>query len=458
MTRHLQAIDAFFLFSESRRAPWHAAACEIFEKPTKNSDKFIDKLLVELRKQSPVFPFNVIPEQGRHWPRWKEVSVDLDYHVRHQLLPSPGTERELMVAMEHFYSSPLDRNLPLWEYCVFDNLEGNCFAVGFKIHHALMDGHGGLKIILNALSARKSERKFRALWGDNSDNDLFAPRKKSAGRGPKATPLASLRRMSRVVAKMLNSLTGIHPRDLAFFRAPRSLLNRHTHSSAWGFGLGDISLPLMKEVAMMNGASVNDVLLYAVDAGLHRYLKENGDDVSSALVCAMPISVRGEDSSGGGNQAGLLAVDLGMPNEAPLDRLARIVASTARAKSNIKHLPNGILVGYGLATLGAPLLLEQLPGASMLAPIVNLGISNVSPPPGSNYLGKPLYLRGARLRGLYTQPILPPSVLLNITAASYEDQLCLGIGSTKEGIADPMLLASNIVEALDQLAQASDAN
>jgi WS/DGAT/MGAT family acyltransferase len=455
MTQRLQPIDAFFLLSESRRAPWHAAGCQVFDKPAKTGETFVAKLVADLHRQQAVFPFNVALDPDRYWPSWREVSVDMDYHVRHQDLPDPGTERELMTAMEHFYSSTLDRNLPLWEYCVFDKLEGNRFAIGFKIHHSLMDGHGGLGIILNALTMRKSERKARALWGDNSDNDTMGRKsrpKAAAGKQNSPTPLGLLRGLGREVQSTLSSLNKVRPRDLAYFRAPRSVLNHQTGSSARRFGIGDLSLSLMKKVAKTCDASVNDVLLYAVDAGLHRYLSEQGQDVSKALVCAMPISVRSEGSAAGGNQAGLLAVDLGLPGEAPLDRLARIKASTARAKGNIQHLPNSFLVGYGLATLGAPLLLEQVPGASGLPPIVNLGVSNVSPPPGSKYLGKSLYLRGARLRGLYTQPILPPSVLLNVTAASFEDQLCLGIGSTKEAIADPMLLASHIVDALDQLA------
>ena len=121
-------------------------------------------------------------------------------------------------------------------------------------------------------------------------------------------------------------------------------------------------------------------------------------------------------------------------------------------------LPNGLAAGYGALVLGAPLLLSQVPGLAEALPIVNMGISNVSPPRGSNYLGKSLYRKGAKLQGLYTQPILPPAVLLNVTITSFEQRLCLGIGSTREAIDDPMKLGQYIVEAIDQLAEISATN
>jgi hypothetical protein len=82
-----------------------------------------------------------------------------------------------------------------------------------------------------------------------------------------------------------------------------------------------------------------------------------------------------------------------------------------------------------------------------------MGISNISPPRGANYIGKNLYRKGARLLGLYTQPILPPAVLLNVTITTIEDRLCLGIGSTREAIDDPMKLGQYIVEAIGQLTE-----
>jgi hypothetical protein len=47
-------------------------------------------------------------------------------------------------------------------------------------------------------------------------------------------------------------------------------------------------------------------------------------------------------------------------------------------------------------------------------------------------------------------------VLLNVTITSIEDRLCLGIGSTREAIDDPMKLGEYIVEAIGQLTEASD--
>lgn len=454
MTRKLKPLDYFFLASETRRSPWNMAGCLILEKPADYRGNFVTDLLKELRGQPPGYPFNVKPVGLGLWPSWEEADFDFDYHVRRQVLPTPGSERELMGALEHFSSTPLDRDMPLWECCFFEGLEENRFAIGFKLHHAVIDGQGGLTLLMNALSLRENDRRARAIWADNSDSDTVStPRRPRSGRSKGgAGLLPMLEGLAADMARLVDPRRLDELRDLWLFRAPRSPMNKPLASSARRFGIGRLSLPLMKRIARSSGATVNDVLLYGVDVALHRYLEDNGRDVGAAFVCGMPVSTRAGKSTGG-NQAGIAVVELGAPDSKFLARLEQISASTGRAKTNVHRMPGGVRVGYALSVLGLPLLLEQVPGLADALPIMNVAISNVSPPRGSNYLGKPLYMGGARVLGMYTQPILPPSVLLNVTAASVGDDMCLGIGSTRQAIAEPMRYAGYMAEATEELAR-----
>ena len=55
--------------------------------------------------------------------RWVEDDeFDIDYHVRHSALPSPGGERELGVLVSRLHSNPLDFRRPPWELHIIEGL------------------------------------------------------------------------------------------------------------------------------------------------------------------------------------------------------------------------------------------------------------------------------------------------------------------------------------------------
>jgi WS/DGAT/MGAT family acyltransferase len=454
---YMDPLAAFFVATETQRSPWHAMGCEIFELPRGDGARFIASLMRELHEEAPVFPFDSAVDGGRLWPRWRPVDVDMDYHLRHQVLPSPGGDRELMQALGHFYSGLLDRNAPLWECCIFEGLSDGRFAIAYKLHHSLMDGQGGMEVFLNALNTRKADRRARALWSDNSDNSVIPARAATHASGNRGKAARNaVNQLLGLPRQLLQPSRLRELRDLQLFRAPRTPMNHPQESSARRFGYCDLSLPEIKAIARREKVTVNDLLLYGIDTAVRRYLREQAITLKDPLVCGMPVSTRTKTSGEGGNQAGLLAVELGHAKATPTARLQQIHASTERAKNNVRALPNGLIAGYGAVVLGMPLLLSQVPGLAESLPIVNMGISNISPPRGSNYLGKKLYRKGARLLGLYTQPILPPAVLLNVTITSIDHQLCLGIGSTREAIGDPTQLGEYIIEAISLLTETSD--
>ncbi len=62
-----------------------------------------------------------------------------------------------------------------------------------------------------------------------------------------------------------------------------------------------------------------------------------------------------------------------------------------------------------------------------------------------------LYLAGAPMVAFHGLPILPPGAGLNVTFASVNTDICLGIGAAPEAVDDPFRLAQLIEEAFRQL-------
>ena len=60
-------------------------------------------------------------EMGR--PFWVDDHFNLDYHVRHTGLPSPGSIAQLRQLVGRIFSQRLDRSKPLWEVWLVQSLE-----------------------------------------------------------------------------------------------------------------------------------------------------------------------------------------------------------------------------------------------------------------------------------------------------------------------------------------------
>ena len=84
-------------------------------------------------------------ETGR--PLWvDDPTFNLEYHVRHSALPSPGSEEQLRNMAARVFSQQLDRTKPLWEFWLVQGLTRKRFAIVSKTHHALVDGVSGVDI------------------------------------------------------------------------------------------------------------------------------------------------------------------------------------------------------------------------------------------------------------------------------------------------------------------------
>src|SRR4029077_8369426 len=98
-------------------------------------------------------PFRMAP------PRWTvEPSFDLDFHLRRTRLPAPGTTRQLLDALQPIATSSFDRARPLWEFTLFEGLqgpEGERAAIAMKVHHSVTDGVGGMDLLTHLIDLER---------------------------------------------------------------------------------------------------------------------------------------------------------------------------------------------------------------------------------------------------------------------------------------------------------------
>ena len=168
----------------------------------------------------------------------EDHDVDLDYHVRHSALPYPGGQRELGILVSRLHSHQLDMHRPLWEVHLIEGLEGERFAIYLKMHHSLIDGVSGMRLILRSLSTNPDDRGTPAFWTVGAGSR--AP--SSDGGGNNSGLVSSLLGTARDTAAALTGVSraaldlsraAIDSRPLqAPYRGPDSALQKSHHRPA----------------------------------------------------------------------------------------------------------------------------------------------------------------------------------------------------------------------------------
>src|SRR5712691_12836342 len=169
----LTTLDAMFLELEDRTSHMHVGAVALFEGPPPPYRDFL--ALIEARLEDvPRYRQRIMTvplKQGR--PVWiDETQFDLEYHVRHTALPSPGGEEELKRLVGRLFSQALDRDKPLWELRLVEGFggdgsagdgrtpkagaSGDRFAIISKTHHCMLDGISGVDLATVLLDTEPS--------------------------------------------------------------------------------------------------------------------------------------------------------------------------------------------------------------------------------------------------------------------------------------------------------------
>jgi WS/DGAT/MGAT family acyltransferase len=450
----LAAIDLVFLLLENQNSPTHMSSCLIFEPPARQKNTFLPKLVEALRATEVGKPFN----RKVKWleggvARWEPAQPDMNYHVRHVAIPGPGTMAQLDDTLALLNAPLLDRAYPLWQCFVIEGLEHGRFALYFKLHHAMIDGEGSVKLIGHALSDDPKDKQIRAIW-----EPLDKPARKKSVRVSQSQLQRIISRVNSLPSGMVDITSGLldlgaqalklKPRQAALpFQAPNTPFNVSLSSSARCYANCEIPLDRVKAVARASDCTVNDVALTFIDDALHKYLVEIGRGVDAPLVAGMPLSTRSKGQDSGGNQVSTDLVPMGQPDANITDRLQQIHDSTGRVKARAQKMSVPMRQMYTMLLLGVTAVPELTPGVN-LAPSSNLIISNMAGP------REQLYMGGAPVVAMHGLPIVPPNPCLNVTFVSVLGQICLAVASTPEAMSDPGRYIELLLESFAELERA----
>jgi hypothetical protein len=361
VAERMTPLDAYFLYAEDDGVNhMHLGGFAVLDGPAPSNDEML-RLVVSRLPRIPRYRQRVrfVPlHLGR--PLWVDDSnFQLGYHIRQTALPSPGGEAELRRLVERIMSQRLDRSRPLWELWVIEGLEGDRWAVAWKIHHCMIDGVSGTEL-LGVLF----DQSVPAITGGR--------RRLDAG-------LATTVRVARpnTVAN-LNGAIGPN-RRFAFTT----------------FAVADI-----KRVRRALGGTINDVLIAALAGSFRDLLASRGESADGRRVVRIlvPVALRSRDEGGlargdgslTNKVAGLIAeFPVGVAD--PLERLRLVTEQLTHLKGSREADAAAALIQLSSFTPGPLFALGIRSLAGLPQRAVNTVITNVPGPQTTLYLaGRPL--------------------------------------------------------------------
>lgn len=456
MTR-LSLIDGGFLLTESHHSPKHVAGLVLFRLPKGKSKAWLRSMLDEMKQWPPCFPFNH-KLKGNPVPLYElepDPHLEIDYHVRHTVLPSPGSDSQLLDVVARMHANLLDRDRPLWEFHLIEGLSDRRFAFYIKIHHALADGITIGRWLENFSSPSPRNMGTPPIWaheensGERDDSGisyrqmLFDGVKLLGGGVRTALGVAML--SAKILQRRL--LEG-DSRVALLFSAPKTPINV-SPGAARKISITSYPLETVKAIGKSQGASINDVIMTLCDVAVSRYFDLHEDTPDGPLVAYMPVNIRTSEDEGDGNLVTLLQVKLASNHSDPLASLHEVRQSIISAREVYSGVSRDAVQYYALMVALVSLAEEMLGMHKLFRPVENLVISNV---PGPR---KKLYFRGAEEIGMYPISTLPPMTALNVTVCSYHGTLYFGLIAGRTAVPDLDILTSYLDEAFHDLAAAT---
>ena len=456
----LSSIDVSFLTNETGSSHMHVGGILIFEGPPPSYDDLLDHVRSRLHLVPRFRQKLATPPLQTGRPFWvDDPAFNLEYHLRHSALPSPGSEDQLRRTAGRIFSQQLDRTKPLWELWLVQGLTRKRFALISKTHHALVDGIAGVDIATVLFDIQPVPEPAEP------DHD-WIPRPEPSGvtmaakglEGLLTAPLRLARRAERAVERpqatarqVAEALEGLGEIGWAFANpAPQLPLNVEIGSHRRYVWVRS-DLAKFKRIKDAFGATVNDVVLAVVTGALRDWLRGRGIRTEGLeLRAQVPVSIRATDEHGQlGNR--LLAVRAPLP--VYVDEPAARLRAVTEAMSGVKQSKQavGAEVITRMNDFAPPTLLAQAARINFSTRLFNVVVTNV---PGPQI---PLYLLGRELEDVFPVGFLPPNQALFVAIMSYNGGVNFGLLADYDAMYDADVITDGIERSLAELEEAAEA-
>ncbi|HEX6843511.1 MAG TPA: wax ester/triacylglycerol synthase family O-acyltransferase [Actinomycetota bacterium] len=449
--KRLSSFDLMFLRLETREWPCHFGGLAVVDGATLVDGEGrlrIEEIAARLEPRLARVPALrrrlLVPGPLGGRPLWvDDPRFSVARHLRQVAVPAPGDDRRLLETAARVYGPRLDRRRPLWELWFLTGLADDRVGVLLKLHHAVADGMAAVAIMGSLFDADPNvpdpppapwapepTPSGWSLVADNLATRWAALRRALAAvRRPERFG-ASLRRARRIAV----SYAGRNPE----LQAARTSLNRPVRA---GRRVGFLRLELadVKDVAHAHGGTVNDVVLDLWAGGLRHLLVSRGESVSGLeLITGVPVSLRPEGDATVENRSGWIALPLPAWEADAARRLALIAERTRTTKATQQPAAiAGFMAALAATPIGRAYTTRQRTSHTV--------VTNVPGPPA------PVYLLGARVRGLFPIIELVGNLGQTLCAFSYDGAISLVVTADATTFPDLDVLVEGMARCWDAL-------
>ena len=446
--RRLTSTQASFLYREKPHEPMHIGGCGVYQGHV--SRQTVLSLLADRLHQLPGYRQKVVfPPFGLTHPSWHpswidDPDFDLSAHVEEVTLPEPGDDSVLSTFGGKIFSTPLDRERPLWKLILLHGRSDGNTAIIAKVHYAMVEGASG-----TALTS-----VLHDLQPDASSGSSI-----SSGSTPtqdwKPAPLPDfLTQLQDAVRDALRDTvtTTAHWWMEESFRVMRSFQHEHKGetpaqrlraasqalapllqpapcvpfngllSSARQFAWAEFAFPEIRAVRSTLGGTVNDVVLAIISGGLGRYLRAKGydlDNMELRIACPVMFRRHGKGDTRDEDVAALSTMIAPLYPGIP-DPVLRLAAEREAMDELKSHEQAKALAGLQSVSRFFPpawqALITQLPFPNTLTNTIALNV------PGPQI---PLYLAGHKRLAFFTLGPLTANIGLFHATTSYNQKITI---------------------------------
>jgi diacylglycerol O-acyltransferase / wax synthase len=358
-------------------------------------------------------------------PAWDDdPDFSIERHVTgHGALDDLGLRRLVATAM----ATPLDREHPLWAMDVISPLPGGRSAIVWRIHHAVADGMTAMRMARELLLEATGEAPPGRRRGPRQGPSSAAARPvASAVRRTVSLPKTLRRELGRrAIPSPLARQIGPR-REVAFVDAPLEELRRIGHSAP-------------------ERATVNDVALSAVGAGLHAWLDALGAPTKRLRV-KVPVSLHQVGEADTANRDSFMVVDLPLKQDDPLDRLVAVARETRGCKR--RHDAETLDDFFCDLSHLSRSLERHAEHWAMSPRVFTLNVSNVPGPAG------PQLVLGAPLLELHALAEVAHRHALRVAIVSAAGRISFGLCADPDAVDNLDLIADGIGHEIDSLGAA----
>lgn len=436
----LEAMDSLMLAGERFGSPMHVGLLLIFSPPADaDLDGYVDRVYrdVLLADQKVDARLRRYPHRGADssgvWV-WREVDdVDLATHVRRATLTPGSGPADLWELVSELHGGRLDMKAPMWTSYLIDGLPDNRFALYTKVHHTVLDGAGGLRMISESLTSDPTRRTMRPFYTDRSAPERRSATGSGSGFGGRrsrlANPLGAVRAVAdaaaagldltrRVATAELANILGAMVTDAVVppFDAPQTRFNAKLGDRRAAAGTS-LDRDRIRAVAEAAEVTTQDVATAMIAGALRAWLLERDQLPERTMIAMCPISARDHEdaSNAGSNKFDLGLCPLGTDIADPAERLAFIHLAMRNVKKQAATQGSGAMLAVMGPAIGSTVMFPLLPFGTLLPPSCNMAISHV---PGPR---EEMYFNGAHVDEIYPVSSVYDGMGLNVTVCHYAD-------------------------------------